>query len=208
MYIVNTGNVAVSFGEDRQGRVMASLMTFFGLSGLVYSGLFEAVSRSTSPFLLILVLTSFLNIAGVLVYSSKPASDSQGTSTKEVTESLSPLQILKSPLFHLYCIASILQQGIVYMFNINTMLKVGDVNSSISLHVMILAISGAIGRFVFSMSADYFTSKTLLFAISQFFLLIPVMIMALIPDFSYFNGIVAITCSTFVGFGFGGAGFV
>jgi hypothetical protein len=168
---------------------------------------------------------------------AKESSVSQRTQNKEGEESgrrpsaaesnrsasLSPILILKSPIFWLYCSVCVFQQGLTYMSNISlivyassaTVLSTETLAAKTTLHLTLLSVFQSLGRFSFGLLSDVFkTAKcrpllkdcTWLVIIAQLQILLPVLILG-------FGGVAGsvtqgalIFCSISMGFGFGAAG--
>ncbi|KAI8830676.1 major facilitator superfamily domain-containing protein [Chytriomyces cf. hyalinus JEL632] len=154
-------------------------------------------------------------------------SESASTGNKEETPDiesvdvfLSPLDILKSPIFWLYASTFITMQGLTYMTNFLSILEaaegaasVAENPTSISLknttHVTVMSVFQALGRVVFSLALDAMATmnwrgldRSWLLLLSNMFVLLPTLLLA---SGSSTEATLYI-CSVFTGFGFGGGG--
>ena len=187
--------------------ILASEWVEMSPSDIEGSPSFPGTSTDTSP-------TSHEGTSLLNSHQNTPVPISQDSN------SLTPKQILLSPLFWSYAIATILQQGLTYMVNINAIIQSGmdptipmneqlaQVSTITSAHVTVLAIGQSIGRFVFGAGSDiighYNIPKSVLLVVAQLLLFFPPFLFAISPS-TLSSGILYF-CSTMIGLGWGAGG--
>ena len=84
---------------------------------------------------------------------------------QEITD-LSPIEILKSPVFWAYAITTIFQQGLTYIVNVTSIITASDsyinpqeVAMKTTLHVTLISIFQSLGRLAFGIACDFFASS-------------------------------------------------
>ncbi|KAI9209434.1 major facilitator superfamily domain-containing protein [Polychytrium aggregatum] len=127
-------------------------------------------------------------------------------------EGMTPLEILKSPLFHIYATICIFQQGLTYYSNVATIVQAlhpnTDTASSIATHVTILSIAGCFGRLGFGGGSDVMIKylrldRSLLLLVATVIQWIPLFILGFGGNVS--DGALML-CSVMVGVGYGASG--
>ncbi|KAI8811451.1 major facilitator superfamily domain-containing protein [Cladochytrium replicatum] len=147
--------------------------------------------------------------------TSKPAQSFKLEDDPEA--GLSPLQILKAPIFWLFTSIFIAQQGLTYLSNVSSILSAvlppsENLASHTSLHVTILSVFQSIARFGFGLLADllanhpnprFHPDRSVLLVLSESLLLVPGIVLGVAGAESTW----ALTlCSVCVGTGWGAGG--
>ena len=128
--------------------------------------------------------------------------------------SMTPREMLKSPLFWSYAVVMILQQGLTYQVNINAIIQssLGSLSSAelvtelTAVHVTILSASQSIGRFGFGAGSDviakYGVERSVLLVVAEILLFIPPLLLASVENFSVVtSGYMLYFCSFLTGLG-------
>jgi hypothetical protein len=126
--------------------------------------------------------------------------------------------MLKNPMFWIYSMVAIWQQGLTYISNVSLIVRSDSalekamdsvyIASESSLHVTILSVGQSIGRFAFSYISQYNKPGLLfdapfLLVIAESILLLPCVLLACI---TLPSSKILYICSALTGFGFGSAG--
>jgi hypothetical protein len=146
-------------------------------------------------------------------------SANEGTSLLTDKFSMTPKEMLISPLFWLYALATILQQGLTYMANVNAIIQasMGPGTSAIiltsqtALHVTILSASQSAGSIIFGIGTDwvakYKWDRSVLLVVAEILLLAPLLGLGLLSDFSIATSTpFLVICSGLIGLGWGAGG--
>ncbi|ORY43738.1 MFS general substrate transporter [Rhizoclosmatium globosum] len=137
--------------------------------------------------------------------------------TSQTEVSLSPVQILKTPIFWIFSCGYIFMQGLTYISNFLLILQAArgadasasDVAYQNATHMTIISVFQSLGRLFFAVGLDWLppinqwkTDRSALFLVTQVLVLLPSIILACgatSDAWFYFSSI----C---IGFGFGGGG--